>query len=917
MSSDLTDDAESVPGQSLPGISAVHLRRVRKWSLALIILLFLFLAWWWARTVYTDLLWFDQLGFRSVYSKILLTKLWLFVGGTLVSATALSLTLYLAFRFSQGQSTLTLSTDTFRLLGAVRIAGALLIVLVASPIFGSQAAGRWETILLFFNRINFGSTDPQFGLDLSFYVVTLRLMHFVQGWAMGLLITAVVASLLLYLGIYSLGGLRMVLAPRMLKHVAVLGLLLMLAIAAGHVLAVYELVLSSNGVVFGASYTDINARIPVLWLLTGIAVLAAVGFGVSTYRGGLRLMVGVFSLWVIVLLLADFAYPALFQRLRVEPNEFERETPYIARNIEATRAAYQLDRVEEVSYPVGGKLSERAIQDNRPTVDNIRLWDQQPMQDAYNQLQFMELYYQFLNMDSDRYMVDGRLRQVLVGARELDPSNLPQEAQNWVNQRLQYTHGYGISMSPATGFSPGEGRPEYLIQDIPIRGELPVSRPELYYGETPVNFAIVNTTMPEVDPQPDFLHYGGSGGVPLSSTLRRLAYAWQLADINILLSDQITSDSRIQYRRNIRERVGQIAPFLKLDHDPYPVLDTSGKLWWLLDAYTTTDRYPYSTPLGVLLEGEDNRRIRGNLNYIRNSVKVVVDAYNGDVHFYVIGPNDPMLKMYRQAFPSLFDDLAAMPSDLQDHIRYPIGMFAAQARMYLRYHVTDPKVFFNQAEQWAVPLETRFGKRGVQMTPSYLVLRNPGEAKEEFILMLPFTPAGEKKQNLVGWLVARNDSPNYGQLLSFQVPGDPQIDGPSQVEARIENDQRISQQFTLWEGAGSEIIRGQLLVIPIADTLIYVEPLYLQSEVLALPELKKVILADADQVVMADTVDQALAMLVGALEPLTASASTSSESLALDELERIQEAVDGLGEALGNLEEALGSLRESLGGNSR
>ena len=919
MSYDLNDDAERVPGHSLPGISAVHLRRVQKWSLVLVILLFLFPALWWARTVYTDLLWFDQLGFRGIYSKILLTKLWLFVGGTLVSATALSLTLYLTFRFALGQSTLALSADTFRLLGALLRAGALLTVLIASPIFGAQAAGRWETILLFFNRINFGSTDPQFGLDPSFYVVTLRLLHFVQGWAIALMITAVVASLALYLGIYSLRGLRMVLAPRMLKHVAVLGLLLMLSIAGGHALDVYELVLAGNGVVFGATYTDINARIPVLWLLTGIAVLAAVGLGVSNYRGGLRLMAGFFSLWVIVFLLANFAYPALVQRFGVEPNEFDREAPYIARNIEATRAAYQLDRVTEVLYPVAGKLNQQAIQDNRPTVDNIRLWDQRPLQDAYNQLQFMELYYQFLNLDSDRYMVDGRLRQVLVGARELDPENLPAEALNWVNQRLQYTHGYGISMSPATEFSPGEGRPEYFIQDIPIRGAFPVSRPQLYYGESLVSYAIVDTAMPEVDPQPGFLHYGGSGGVPLSSTLRRLAYAWQLADINILLSDQITSESRLQYRRNIRERVGHIAPFLKLDHDPYPVLDNSGKLWWLLDAYTTTDRYPYSTPLGAPLARGDNRGVRGNLNYIRNSVKVVVDAYDGDVRFYVIDPDDPMLKMYRQAFPSLFEDLAEMPSDLLDHIRYPIGMFAAQARMYLRYHITDPKVFFNQAEQWAIPLETRFGKRGVRMTPSYLVLRNPGEVKEEFVLMLPFTPAGEKKQNLVSWLVARNDSPNYGQLLSFQVPGDPQIDGPSQVEARIENDQRISQQFTLWEGAGSEVIRGQLLVIPIADTLIYVEPLYLQSEILALPELKKVILADAVEVVMADTVDQALAMLVGGVEPvpLPVSAIVSAESVAIEELERIQDAVDGLGEALGNLEEALGGLRKSLGGNSQ
>ena len=322
MSFDLTNDAEQVPGQSLPGISAVHLRRVRNWSLALISLLFLFLALWWARTVYTDLLWFDQLGFRGVYSKILLMKLWLFVGGTLVSATALSLTLYLTFRFSLGPSTLAFSADTFRLLGALLIAGAALIVLIASPIFGSQAAERWETILLFFNKINFGSTDPQFGHDLSFYVVTLRLLHFVQGWAMGLMITAVATSLALYLGIYGLRGLRFVLlTPRMLKHVAVLGLLLMLTIAAGHALAVYELVLSGNGVVFGASYTDINARIPVLWLSTGIAVLAAVGFGLSNYRGGLRLMIGFFSLWVIVVLLANFAYPALVQRLQVQPNE--------------------------------------------------------------------------------------------------------------------------------------------------------------------------------------------------------------------------------------------------------------------------------------------------------------------------------------------------------------------------------------------------------------------------------------------------------------------------------------------------------------------------------------------------------------------------------------------------------------------
>ncbi|MEK7814568.1 MAG: UPF0182 family protein, partial [Chloroflexota bacterium] len=356
------------------------------------------------------------------------------------------------------------------------------------------------------------------------------------------------------------------------------------------------------------------------------------------------------------------------------------------------------------------------------------------------------------------------------------------------------------------------------------------------------NFAIVKSAMPEVNPRGVFQYYDGAGDVAIGTTLRRLAYSWQFADFNIALSDQITPESRIQYRRRIKDRVAAIAPFLRLDRDPYPVLDGQGKVWWLQDAYTVTDRYPYSTPHSPPLERGDNRRVAGQFNYIRNSVKVAVDAYNGYVWFYAIDPQDPLLQMYRKAFPALFNESEAMPPVLRDHIRYPRDLFSAQAQMHLRYHVTDPQVFFNQAEQWAIPQETRFGKGGVQVEPVYLVMRLPGEEKEEFVLMLPFTPAGGKK-NLVGWLTARSDGPQYGQLLSFQLPGDRQIDGPGQVEARIENNQQISQQFTLWEGAGSRIIRGQLLVIPIADTIIYVEPLYLQSQGLAFPELKKIILA--------------------------------------------------------------------------
>ena len=906
MSFDLTNDSDEPEGPNLPGISEVVLQRVRKGCIIAVGLLFAFLILWWLRTVYTDLLWYGELGYRDVFTKILVMKLWLFIGGTLVTAAALIVNFYYTFRFSRGPSTLPVTDETMRLLRALLVAAVVITALTAAPVFGSAAAARWEVFLLFLNKVSFGVPDAEFGQDLSFFIVTLRMLNFIQSWIMGILITSVVMSLLLYAGIYGLRGLNFFLAPRMLKHIGILGGLLMVSIAAGHVLAIYELVVSPGGLVAGAGYTDIHARIPVLWLMTSIAALGAGAFFVSNYFGGLRLMVGSFSLWIIMALLANLAFPALFQRFQVDPNEFEREQVYIERNIESTRVAYQLDQVEEVALPAVGDIDANVVANNLPVIENIRLWDVEPLQDAYNQLQFMELYYNFLNMDSDRYVLDGRLRQVLLAARELDPDNLPADARNWVNRRLQYTHGYGVAMSPATGFTPEEGRPEFFIQDIPIRGEIPIRRPELYYGESPAPFAIVNSTAPEIDPSGSQLHYDGPGGVDLGSTFRRLAYAWQFADINILLSDQISSGTRIQYRRQISERVHALAPFLTMDDDPYPVVDKAGKLWWLQDAFTTTDRYPYST----LTEDK--------FNYIRNSVKAVVDAFSGEVFIYVMDPTDSLLQMYRRAFPNLFLDFDRMPADLQAHIRYPNGIFSAQADMYLRYHITDAQAFFNQAEQWAIPQDTRFGKRGVEVHPSYLILQMPGGDSEEFVLMLPFSPAGEKK-NLVGWLTARNDGVHYGKLNAFSVPSDPQVDGPAQVEARIENDQTISQQFTLWDGPGSQVVRGQLLVIPVGDAIIYVEPLYLQSDVLAFPELKKVILADGSNVVMADSVGEGLAMLLEGKAPLVdtslGGAGVGGDGQATpgpEDLQVIENAVSGLDEALKELQEAVERLRESL-----
>ena len=905
MSFDLTNDSDESERPNLPGVSAVALRRVRNGCITAVSLLFAFLVLWWLRTVYTDLLWFDELGYQGVFTKILVMKIWLFVGGTAVTAAALIVNFYFTFRFSRGPSTLPVTEETMRLLRALLVAAVVITVLTAAPVFGSAAAGRWEVFLLFLNKVSFGVSDAEFGQDLSFFIVTVRMLNFVQAWVMGILIVSVVMSLFLYAGIYGLRGLNFFLAPRMLKHIGTLGGLLMLSIASGHVLAIYDLVLSSGGLVAGAGYTDIHARIPVLWLMTAIATLGAAAFFASHYFGGLRLMAGAVSLWVIMVLLANLAFPALFQRFQVDPNQFEREQVYIDRNIEATRAAYQLDQVEQVALPTVGDIDADVVANNLPVIENIRLWDVEPLQDAYNQLQFMELYYNFLNMDSDRYILDGELRQVLLSARELDPENLPADARNWVNRRLQYTHGFGVAMSPAIGFTPEEGRPEFFIQDIPIRGEIPIERPEIYYGESPAPFAIVNSSAPEIDPSGSDLHYQGEGGVDLGGTFRRLAYAWQFADINILLSDQISSGTKIQYRRQISGRVKALAPFLTMDEDPYPVVDGSGKLWWLQDAFTTTDRYPYSTLTD------------SGFNYIRNSVKAVVDAFSGEVSIYVMDPNDPLLQMYRRAFPELFLDFDEMPSELQAHIRYPNGLFSVQAEMYLRYHVTDTQVFFNQADQWAIPEDSRFGRRGVEVHPSYLILQMPGGDSEEFVLMLPFSPAGEKK-NLVGWLTARNDGVHYGKLNAFTVPKDPQVHGPSQVEARIENDPLISQQFTLWggEGEGSRIVRGQLLVIPVGDAIIYVEPLYLQSEGLAFPELKKVILADGSNVVMADSVGEGLALLLEGGPPSDVvpigSGGEGQATPNSEDLRVIEDAVTELDEALKNIQEAVERLRESL-----
>ena len=801
-----------------------------------------------------------------------------------------------AFNNARGAILLRLHDDVRRLL--ITIIGSIVAlgVVVSVAVLAIVSANNWETFILLVHQLPFSLADPQLGLDVTFYIVTLKALNFIQGWLLALATICITVSLIVYIAIFSDRKVALVVTPKMLNHIVTISAFLMVVIALNHLLDIYELIISDRGLIFGATYTDIHVRLPLYIFLSSLASITALLLIISTKTTGFRLVIGSLTLWAVLAIVGGIVFPLLFQRFRVDPDQFAKEKPFISRNLEATRTAYQLDHIKQISYPAEGDLDSVAIEQNRSTLDNIRIWDPRPLRDAYNQLQFMELYYKFLNIDSDRYTVDGRLRQVLIGARELDSEGLPEDARNWVNRHLKYTHGYGVSMSPTTEFSVGEGRPKFFVHDIPIKGSPTIVQPELYYGESSEEFVIVNTDMKEVNPKPDFIRYKGGGGIQLNSPQRKFAHAWRFKDINILLSGQITENSQIQYRRNILHRVSTIAPFLKFEEDPYPVIDSSGKLWWLLDAYTISDQFPYST------------KTHRGYNYIRNSVKIAVNAYDGNVTFYAIDPSDTLLQMYQRAFPSLFSNAINLEDDLRDHLRYPVGLFSAQAQMFLRYHVTEPQTFFTQSEQWNIPLETRIGKAGVQVNPSYLVMRLPDEAKEEFVLLLPFTPAGNKK-NLVSLLVARNDWAHYGELINFQLPKDRQVDGPAQVEARIENDQQVSQQFTLWDGSGSQIIRGQLLVVPIADTILYAEPLYLQSEVLAFPELKKVILADNNNLVMADSIQEALTALTDT-ENNQQLALEHSVSKKTQDLAGVTEAINDLKEALQNLEQSFNQIPE-------
>ena len=902
---------------------ARHIRILTRLAAGLLALVLVIVALSYAKGVYTDWLWFESLGFLSVFTKILVMRIWLFFGGAIVIGGLLVANLYVAYRFSRGESLLPLAPDMYRLARLGIIGGVILTVFIMSVVFGAVAQGRWETFLLYFNRVPFGVEDPQFHKDMSFHVAVMPLLHFVQGWFMGAVIAIGVAVVALYTAILSFRGVKLTLTPRIRAHLALLLAALMITIAAAHYLDIFELLFSGRGAAPGAGYADLNARLPVLWLLVAIALVSAVGFVVSIYCGGLRLMIAAFSLWAVIAVVAGAIYPVAFQRFRVKPDEFVREELYIQRAIDATAAAYNLDLIDEQKFPYNPELSPEIVAANPETINNIRLWDHRPLRDTYAQIQTFRQYYNFVGVDVDRYhFPDGEYRQVMLSGRELFPEDLGEDVQNWVNRKLIYTHGYGVIMSPVTEATT-EGRPEFFLKDLPPKGRLEISRPEIYYGENTRDFVIVNTDTDEFNyPGPEgeqfYANYQGTGGIDLGSFGRRAAYAWQFLDFNLLISGQVNSDSRVQYRRQIQERAHAVAPFLRLDADPYMVIGSDGRLWWIQDAYTTTDRYAYSA------------RFRDDYNYIRNSVKIVLDAYNGSLHFLVIDPEDPLIQMYRRAFPDLlkdFDEIDELDPVLREHIRYPIDLFSAQADINLRYHMRDPAEFFPSNDLWARAQEVFSTATNTQdIEPYYIIMKLPGEQEEEFVLLLPFTPGGVERKNLVGWMAARSDRENYGKLVTFIFP-EGQVDGPEQVEARITSDEDIGRELSLLCPEGKLCIRGNLLAIPMGEetqSILYVEPLYIRAEALALPELKKVIVADAKNVIMTDTLSESLARLLGSsvseiAGPVPPTGDLSSEAAQIleevgQEVGSLEEAVEGLKESLESLEDALTDIRETIGG---
>jgi len=828
-----------------------------------------------AVTFYTDWLWFGSVGFQPVLLRQVVAQLVLGLGvGVLVFglvAANLRVTLrsmaqpYLMLGTLQDGRPLVLDR---RQLGRIAFAAALFVAFV----LGLSASANWLQVLEYLHQTPFGVSDPIFGRDVAFYVFTLPVLELGRG----MLLVVVMLSLLASAGVYVVsGGLSfdprtgLTVWPRARMHLSLLLAALFLLVAAGSALDMPGLLLSPSGIIQGASYVDVHARLP--FLRASVAVLI-VGAMLAAYHGfttrswPLMTAVGATALvWI-----GGSLYASAIQRFVVAPNEQEKEIPFIVHNIAATRAAFSLDKVEERELTGDAALTRDDIEANATTLDNVRLWDHQPLLDTFGQIQEIRTYYDFVSVDNDRYVIDGDYRQIMLSARELNSESLPNRT--WVNERLTFTHGYGLTLGPVNQVT-SEGLPVLFIKDLPPVSsvDLEVTQPSIYFGELSSDYVLVNGQTEEFHyPKGDdnvFSTYAGTGGVPIGGLWRRLLFGLRFRSTDIVLTEQISPQSRILFHRRLQERIRTIAPFLLYDSDPYLVI-SEGRLFWIQDAYTATDRYPYSSAA----TGD-------GANYIRNAVKIVVDAYNGAVTFYLADPDDPLAVTLGKVFPDLLTPFDEMPAGLRSHVRYPEDIFTIQTAMYSTYHMTNPAVFYNKEDQWEVPSIDTDGRPAV-MRPYYTIMKLPGEQDAEFIQMLPFTP--RRKDNLAAWMVARSDGARYGQLDVFQFPKQKLVFGPRQIVARINQDQTISPQITLWNQQGSQVIQGTLLVIPIEESLLYIRPLYLRSSGGRIPELKRVIVAYQNTIVMEETLPRALERIFGpageaaATPPLTAAQAAAA-----------------------------------------
>ncbi|MGQ0766639.1 MAG: UPF0182 family membrane protein [Gemmatimonadota bacterium] len=805
-----------------------------------------------------NLWWFREIGYEVVFTREIVTRLSLFIVTLVVTLAFLRLNLSIAQRgvvplpvqmqvqMGETAQPVDITAGIRRLTRPLSVVAAVFIALAATS--------GWDLMLRALNATPFAIVDPVFSRDIAWYVFTLPAMSAL----IALLSTLVSLTLVLLVVVYFSRG-DIVAGPRAIRVEPSAGTHLGILLAAWFVLTALRfwlvetpgLLFSTTGPLVGASYTDLNARLPALRASAVVAILAAIWVIVGSVRKRVvwHAFVAV-GVYVAVGVIGRVAVPALVQKFVVAPTELTREAPYLANHIAATRQAWGIDSVEVRDLEGEANLTMDDIRSNGPTIENVRLWDRDPLLRTFGQLQEIRTYYDFVAVDDDRYWIDGKYRQVLLSPRELNAASLP--TRTFINEHLTFTHGMGLTLSPVNQVTP-EGLPVLFVKDLPPSsvGELRVTRPQIYYGELTDAFVFVNTRQREFDyPAGEtnvYTAYEGTGGIPVGNFLKRALLALHLGSSNVFLSGDITSESKILLHRDIVERIRKAMPFLRLDRDPYMVVADDGTLKWIQDAYTETSRYPYAF------------RATDGTTYMRNSVKIVVDAYNGTVDSYVAIPGDPIIRTWERVFPGIFRPISEMPEDLRRHIRYPDDLYRAQTSLYTTYHMDQPEDFYHREDQWQIPVVER--PDGSVPFMRHIVMRLPDEDSAEYIYMAPFTPRG--KDNLAAWMVARSDGDDYGKLRVYRFPRQSLVFGPRQIENRINQDTEIARQVSLWDQRGSQVIRGDLLVIPINEALLYVQPLYLQAEGGRIPELKRVVVAFQNQVVMRETLDAALSALFG------------------------------------------------------